>query len=88
MEELAHNPEGDDIYYQNQKLFCKTNNLPLFANKTCSHGYRWMQGNPQYNKSQTLGEMLVAKYGSEKAFIVSSSELITGCPSCGRTWCD
>lgn len=78
----------EDIYYENQKLFCKNNNLPLFANSYCSHTYKWMSGKSKYGVRQSLGEMLVEVYGKEEAFKKSSDELITGCPICGRTWCD
>jgi hypothetical protein len=76
-----------DIYYENQKLFCKKERLPLFANETCSHRYKWVRSE-LYGKIMTLGEMLEEIHGPEKAAIISSSELITGCPMCGRTWCD
>jgi hypothetical protein len=77
----------DDVYYQNQKQYCQQNNVPMFASRNCSHTYPWVRDD-LYGKLQTLGEMLVDKYGEEKAFTISSGSLITSCPGCGRSWCD
>ena len=77
-----------DIHYENQKLFCNNSKVPLFASSSCSHQYRWNVDRDNYGKLQTLGEMLVEKYGEEKAFKISSDTHITGCPICGRSWCD
>lgn len=77
-----------DIYYQNQKLYCENNKLPLFSHSTCDHSYGWNTSRPNYGQLQTLGEMLVNKYGSEEAFIISASTHIISCPSCNRSWCD
>jgi hypothetical protein len=82
--QLADNP-----CYDNQRIYCNKESLPLFASQKCSHQYPWMKGRSEYGKEQTLTEMLVEKYGTlDKALVVSASELITGCPGCGRTWCD
>jgi hypothetical protein len=78
----------EDIYYENQRLYAERNHLPLFASKQCSHRHKWMVGKEKYGKTQTFGEMLIEIYGEEKAAIISSSELITSCPICGRSWCD
>ena len=78
---------GMDIYYDNQRLFCEQKKLPLFAYTSCNHMYNWVRGE-QYGKLQTLGEMLIEKYGEEEAFKVSTSSHIISCPSCSRSWCD
>ena len=78
----------EDIYYENQRLFCESSNVPLFASSSCSHQYRWNTNNDSYGKLQTLGEMLIALHGEEKAFKISSGTHIIGCPICGRSWCD
>jgi hypothetical protein len=77
----------EDIYYENQKVYCERNNLPMFASQSCNHTYPWVRGE-KFGKRQTFGEMLVEKFGEKEAAIVSSSELITSCPGCGRSWCD
>jgi hypothetical protein len=74
-----------DVYYENQREFCKQKNVPMFASSSCDHTYPWVQHN--YGKRQTFGEMLVEKYG-EEAFKVSSGTHIISCPGCGRSWCD
>lgn len=79
--------ENKDIYYENQRLFCEQNKLPLFAYSSCDHTYSWVR-DERYGKRQTLGEMLVEKYGEEDAFKVSASSHITSCPGCCRSWCD
>jgi hypothetical protein len=76
-----------DTYYENQKVFCKQNNLPMFASSKCDHRYDWIRDD-RYGKLQTFGEMLVEKYGEKEAFIVSSSSHIISCPACCRSWCD
>jgi hypothetical protein len=76
-----------DIYYDNQRLFCEQNKLPLFAYESCNHMYGWVRGN-KYGNKQTLGEMLVEKFGEEDAFKVSASTHIISCPGCCRSWCD
>lgn len=78
----------EDIHYDNQKIFCEKASVPLFAYKVCSHTYPWMSNSSSYGKRQTLTEMLIDKYGEEEAFLVSSGTHITGCPICGRSWCD
>ena len=78
----------NDVYYQNQELFCRERKLPLFAYSNCSHRYRWMTNSDKYGVNQTLGEMLVEKYGEEEAFKISASTHITSCPCCSRSWCD
>jgi hypothetical protein len=77
----------EDIHYQNQRLFCEKQNIPMFANQSCSHTYSGVQGE-LYGKRQTLGEMLVEKYGAEEAFKISAGNHIISCPGCGRSWCD
>lgn len=75
-----------DIYYENQELYCKRNNEPFFAPKSCNHMYRWIRDD-RYGKLQTLGEMLVEKYG-DKAFEISAGTHIISCPICCKSWCD
>lgn len=77
-----------DIYYDNQRLFCNTNNYPLFAHTYCDHTPKWMVDDDRYTKRQTLGEMLVECYGEEQAAIVSAGSHITSCPVCSKSWCD
>jgi hypothetical protein len=77
----------EDIYLNNQRNYCITNKLPMFAHTKCFHDYAWC-GNRYADAPNTFGEMLVYKYGDEKAFIKSTSELITSCPVCNRSWCD
>jgi hypothetical protein len=78
----------EDIHYNNQKIYCHKNKLPLFASSSCNHLYSWNSSRDNYGVLQSLGEMLVEKYGEEEAFKVSSSTHITSCPGCGRSWCD
>ena len=76
-----------DVYYENQRIFCEQNKLPLFAYRSCNHTYQWVSDD-RYGKNQSLGEMLVEKHGEEDAFIVSASTHIISCPTCCRSWCD
>jgi hypothetical protein len=76
-----------DIYFKNQSIFCKQNNLPLFASTSCSHMYNWVTGD-KYGNLQSFGEMLVEKYGDEEAFIISAGTHVISCPSCSKSWCD
>lgn len=80
---------AEDLYYENQRIFCEQKKVPLFAYTHCSHSYPWNTENNNYAVRQSLGEILLERYGSEdEAFKVSSSTHITSCPSCGRSWCD
>lgn len=76
-----------DPHYQNQKLYCETNRVPFFASSSCSHMYPWIH-DERYGNRQSLGEMLVERYGEEKAFELSAGSHITSCPVCSRSWCD
>jgi len=76
-----------DIHYDNQRIYCETNKVPLFAYKSCNHMYNWVRDD-KYGKLETLGEMLVDRYGEDDAFKMSSGSHITSCPSCSRSWCD
>jgi hypothetical protein len=78
----------EDIYYENQRLFCETNKVPFFASSSCSHQYGWNKDRSNYGKRQTLGEILIERYGEKEAFKISASTHITSCPGCGRSWCD
>ena len=77
-----------DIHFENQRIYCQNNRLPFFSLKSCDHSYPWMDEKDNYGLRQSLGEMLVEKYGEDKAFHISSGTHITSCPSCGRSWCD
>jgi len=77
-----------NIHHDNQRVYCINNNVPFFASSSCSHTSKWMIDDDRYAKEQTLSDMLVQEYGEEKAFVISSSTHITGCPVCGRSWCD
>ena len=80
---------AEDVHYENQRIFCEQNKVPLFAYTHCSHSYPWNIENNNYAVRQSLGEILLDRYGSEEeAFKTSSSTHITGCPGCGRSWCD
>lgn len=79
----------EDIHFSNQEVYCRENKVPLFAYTHCSHSYPWNRERDNYGIRQSLGEILLDRYGSEEeAFKMSSSTHITGCPSCGRSWCD
>ena len=75
----------EDILYDNQKLYCSNNNLPLFAHKSCHHNVSW--GGDYSNAPTDFGDMLVSKYGEEEALKKSYSHIIS-CPICSKTWCD
>jgi hypothetical protein len=77
----------EDIYYENQRVYCNNNKVPLFAFESCSHRYKWV-GQDIYGHNQSLGEMLVQKFGEDEAFKISAGTHIIGCPTCGRSWCD
>jgi hypothetical protein len=78
----------EDIHYSNQKMYCENNKLPLFASSSCDHSYGWNKHRDNYNELQTLGEILIGKYGEDEAFKISSSTHIISCPGCSRSWCD
>ena len=77
-----------DVHYENQKLYCKINKLPMFASQRCNHINSWSFGRNNEGVLQTLAESLIEKYGSEKAFEVSANTHIISCPGCGKSWCD
>lgn len=80
---------AEDIHYENQRIYCENNKLPLFSNRSCDHSYPWNTESDTYGVRQSLGDMLVERHGSEKgAFFVSSNSHILSCPSCGKSWCD
>ena len=74
-------------HYDNQRIYCEANKLPLFAYRHCDHRYNWIR-DERYGKLQTLSEMLVERYGDEEAFRISASSHIISCPVCSRSWCD
>jgi hypothetical protein len=79
----------EDLYYENQRIFCEQKKVPLFASRSCDHSYGWNRERDNHGVLQTLGEILLERYGSEdEASRISSSTHITGCPGCGRSWCD
>lgn len=80
----------EDIFYSNQVIYCKANNLPMFAPSSCDHVNPWTLGNTAYKgriKSQTFGEIMKEVYG-DRADVVSISTHVVGCPICGKSWCD
>ena len=77
-----------DIHYENQRIYCENNKLPFFSSRSCDHSYGWNRERDNYNKLQTLGEILVERYGEDKALELSSSSHIISCPGCSRSWCD
>lgn len=80
---------AEDIHYENQRIYCENNKLPFFASRNCNHSYGWNRERDNHGVLQTLGEILVEKYGSEEeAFKISSSTHIISCPGCCRSWCD
>ena len=58
-----------DVHYENQKLYCNNNNLPMFASQRCSHINSWSFNKGNEGVLQTLGESLIEKYGGQKAFV-------------------
>ena len=56
-----------DVHYENQKLYCNNNNLPMFASQRCSHINSWSFNKGNEGVLQTLGESLIEKYGWYKA---------------------
>lgn len=76
-----------DIHYINQVKYCEANKLPMFASARCSHNYAWVFVK-DYGRLQTLGEMLIEKYGEEEAMKIASSTHIISCPICSKSWCD
>jgi hypothetical protein len=71
--------------YENQKVFCEQNKLPLFANRSCSHDVSW--GGDYHDKPTEFDDMLRDRYG-EQAEIISMSQHIISCPVCWKSWCD
>ncbi len=80
--------ETIDVHYENQKLYCINNNLPMFVSRRCSHRNSWSFDKGNEGVLQTLGESLIDKYGFEEAFKVSAGNHIISCPGCGKSWCD
>jgi len=80
--------ETIDVHYENQKLYCINNNLPMFASRRCNHINSWSFDKGNEGVLQTLGESLIDKYGFEEAFRVSASTHIISCPGCSKSWCD
>jgi len=78
----------EDIYFENQRIYCENNRLPLFASRSCDHTYGWNRDRDNYSKLQTLGEILIERYGEDKALELSASSHIISCPGCSRSWCD
>ena len=77
-----------DIHYENQKIYCANNKLPLFAHSICHHNYSWKSYEDVKDAPTKLGDILIDKYGKEKAFEISAGSLITSCPFCCKSWCD
>ena len=77
----------DNIHYDNQRIYCNNNDVPFFASSSCNHEYDWVSDH-RYGHLQTLSEMLIERYGDDKAFVIASSSHITSCPICNRSWCD
>ena len=77
----------DNPAYKNQKVYCETHNIPLFASEGCSHEYPWMRKEPEYGVYQTLTEMLKRREGNTNP-LLGGTHHITGCPICHRSWCD
>jgi hypothetical protein len=80
--------ETIDVHFENQRLYCINNNLPMFASQRCNHINSWSFNKGNEGVLQTLGESLIEKYGFEGAFKVSASTHIISCPGCGKSWCD
>ena len=78
----------EDIHYENQRIYCENNKLPLFASRSCNHSYGWNRDRDNHGVLQSLGEILVQRYGEDKALELSSSSHIISCPGCSRSWCD
>jgi len=77
---------SEDIHYENQRIYCENNKVPFFASSSCNHVNGWNRNNE--GVLQTLGEILVERYGEDEAFKISSGTHIISCPGCSRSWCD
>ena len=75
-----------DVYYQAQKEYCTREKVPMFASSSCNHMERWIHDD-RYGKLQSLGEIMVEKYG-DNALLKASSTHIISCPTCNKSWCD
>lgn len=76
---------NNDPCMEAQKKYCKEHKLPLFAYSF--HTHIRSSYSPHYVETLTQN-FIQAGYTLDKALLKCSSSLITGCPTCGATWCD
>lgn len=74
-EQLKLDSDNETIY-QNQVLYAERNKVPCFASRKC-----WSCGT-------SLKDMLTSNRTTQEAQLYAASHLLTGCYSCGRSWCD
>lgn len=65
--------------FNNQEIYCKNNNLPMFANRTCDHSLSAVRDR---HRNSPRDYWLVIT--DEE----SMSEHIVSCPICGASFCD
>lgn len=73
---VESNPE---VLFKMQQAFAREKSLPCFCNSRTS----WAS-----DVVEPIGEYLLRTRGKDKAIELMSTELITGCPKSGRSWCD
>ena len=75
--------ESWDILYEMQKAYALYNNCPCFCNPMTStyHNYKVLQSEP-------IGKYIMNNRSVENAIDYFTTQLITGCPASGNTWCD
>lgn len=72
--------KNSELLFDIQEEYAKNIQAPLFCFRQTS-SYRG-------NTPEPIGKYLIGKLGVEAAIKKMSTELITGCPKTGRTWCD
>lgn len=70
-----------DARFENQRIYCKNNNVPFFANRFCSHDVLWGDDGRYIGKHE---DYWAAYITDEK----SMSEHIVSCPVCHKSFCD
>ena len=69
-----------DARYNNQKIYCKNNNLPMFAGRECSHDVTWGNEKEQYQRTNDYWDVITDEQ--------SMGEHIISCPVCHKSFCD
>lgn len=75
-----------DARFENQRIFCRNHNVPMFANRFCSHDVTWSElgngdGSRYEGKNHDIWAAYITDYQSMTTHIVS-------CPVCGKSFCD